>query len=238
MPLLAHWGWQAALYDGAHQDAVRPVHELVGDVLAPSAAQGADLFELTLSDAHHGAPISWSDDDPIEQPPSWRGAALEGGWSGGLGELATEAHARGVLLFGGFDVMPVGDRPVEQLVALRMHARELAGARRLSAAAFDGFGVREALHEFIAVGQERRWVVDRQRGRRVEEGKVTDLVADRPARRRGLERPLVGAEWGHDLVERLLFGDEIVHDIGDVHRAATVSAARARVATRPYSADL
>ncbi len=152
VPLLAHWGWQAALYDGAHRDAVRPVNELVDDVLAPSAAQGADLFELTLSDAHHGAPISWSDDDPIEQPPSWRGAALEGGWNGGLGELATEAHARGVLLFGGFDVMPVGDRPVEQLVALRMHARELAGARRLSAAAFDGFGVRDWWHDPLGYG--------------------------------------------------------------------------------------
>lgn len=144
VPLLAHWGWQASLYDGEDVDAVRPVDELVRDALVPSFRQGADVFELTLTDAQHGAPMAWNQQDPIEPPVSWRGQALGGGWSGGgFQALAEEAHSRGMLLFGGIDPLPVGDRAAERLVALRMTARELASVRRHGAGAFDGFGLRQ-----------------------------------------------------------------------------------------------
>ncbi|MFN3240305.1 MAG: hypothetical protein ACE37K_02205 [Planctomycetota bacterium] len=148
VPLLAHWGWQGALYDGEDVDAVRPVDELVREALVPSFQQGADVFELTLTDPQHGAPLAWDQQDPIEPPVSWRGQSLGAGWSGGgFQALAIEAHQRGMLLFGGIDPLPVGDRAAERLVALRMTARELASVRRHGSGAFDGFGLRQWWHD-------------------------------------------------------------------------------------------
>ena len=48
-----------------------------------------------------------------------------------------------MLVFGGLDPLPVGDRPGERLVALRMHARELADRRRYGSGALDGFALRQ-----------------------------------------------------------------------------------------------
>lgn len=144
VPWLAHWGWQVSLYDGDQQEAVRPPSELIRDSLLPGWQHGADVVELSLTDVQHGAPLSWSEGDAIQPPESFRGKALGGAWaSGGFRSFADEAHTRGMLVFGGMDPLPVGDRPAERLVALRMHARELASVRRYGAGAFDGFGLRQ-----------------------------------------------------------------------------------------------
>tara|TARA_R110002072_G_scaffold302758_3_gene488524 strand:+ start:29181 stop:32849 length:3669 start_codon:yes stop_codon:yes gene_type:complete len=144
VPWLAHWGWQVSIYDGEEQESVRPPDELLRESLLPGWQHGADVVELSLTDVQHGAPLSWSKGDPIEAPESFRGKALGGAWtSGGFRRFADEAHSRGMLVFGGMDPLPVGDRPVERLVALRMLARELASLRRYGAGAFDGFGFRQ-----------------------------------------------------------------------------------------------
>lgn len=144
VPWLAHWGWQVSLYDGEEQDAVRPPDELLQNALLPSWRHGADVVELGLTDVEHGAPLTWSQDDTIEPPESFRGEALGGAWSnGGFRTFAEEAHTRGMLVFGGMDPLPVGDRPAERLVALRMHARELASMRRFGIGALDGFALRQ-----------------------------------------------------------------------------------------------
>ncbi|MCK5943509.1 MAG: hypothetical protein KAI24_16120, partial [Planctomycetes bacterium] len=123
------------------------------EALVPSFGHGADVLELTLTDAQHGAPLGWSAKDPIEVPVSWRGQQAGGGWAGGgFQALADEAHSRGMLLFGGIDPLPVGDRAAERLVALRMHARELAGLRRFGSGAFDGFGLRQWWHDPAGYG--------------------------------------------------------------------------------------
>lgn len=142
--LLAHWGWQASIFDGDQPESARAVEELVSDVLAPSYRQGADVFELGLTDAARGSALAWRARDPIAPPTSWREGPGARAWAtADFRELAVEAHERGLLLLGGFDPLPVGDRWEERLVALRMHARVLAGARRLGAASFDGFGLRQ-----------------------------------------------------------------------------------------------
>ncbi|MGK0302155.1 MAG: hypothetical protein ACI89X_003037, partial [Planctomycetota bacterium] len=153
VPWLAHWGWQTSLYDGEEQEAVRPPDELVRDSLLPAWQHGADVVELSLTDAQHGSPLSWSEGDSIEPPDSFRGKALGGAWnSGGFRNFADEAHTRGMLVFGGMDPLPVGNRPVERLVTLRMHARELASLRRYGAGAFDGFGLRQWLPDQQGLG--------------------------------------------------------------------------------------
>ncbi|MGC6489506.1 MAG: hypothetical protein ACON4Z_17810 [Planctomycetota bacterium] len=144
VPLLAHWGWQASLHDGEDASSERSVADLVADALAPSHRQGADVFELALTEAGRGSALVWDAEDPIAPPASWRSSASRSAWTGGdFRDLAIEAHERGLLLLGGFDPLPVGDRWEERLVALRRHARDLAGWRRLGASAFDGFGLRE-----------------------------------------------------------------------------------------------
>ena len=144
VPWLAHWGWQVSLYDGEERDAVRPADELLRDAMLPSWRHGADVVELGLTDVQHGAPLTWAEHDPIEPPETFRGQALPGAWgNGGLRSLCEELHTRGMLVFGGLDPIPVGDRPAERLVTLRMHARELASRRRFGAGALDGFGLRQ-----------------------------------------------------------------------------------------------
>lgn len=144
VPLLSHWGWQASRYDGADEDAARPLQEVVDDVLATSFRHGADVLELTLADVEHGGALAWSAADPIVPPESWRGPKGPAAWPArAYRELAVEAHARGMLLLGGLDALPVGDHAAERMVALRMHARELAEARGLGVGAFDGFGLRQ-----------------------------------------------------------------------------------------------
>jgi len=144
VPWLAHWGWQVALYDGDEPDSLRPMEELVRDALVPGWMHGADIVELSLTDAQHGAPITWPESDPIEPPVTYRGTTPLGSWAnGGFRTFADEAHTRGLLVFGGMDPLPVGDRPAERLVLLRKHARELMGLRRHGSSAWDGFGLRQ-----------------------------------------------------------------------------------------------
>jgi len=144
VPWLAHWGWQVALYDGDEADAMRPIDELVQEALVPGWMHGADVVELSLTDAQHGTPVTWPDNDPIERPITYRGGPPDSIWAkGGFRDFGDEAHARGMLVFGGMDPLPVGDRPAERLVLLRKHARELMALRRYGSSAWDGFGLRQ-----------------------------------------------------------------------------------------------
>ena len=141
-PLLAHWGWQVPLR--GEDDAARPSEEILDQVLAASWCAGADLLELDLCEAQRGAPLPWSARDPLKRPTSYRGDAFWPGWSAAtIGGLASEAHARGLLLQAAVDPLPAGDKVAERLVALRFLGRELADVRRLGAGALDGFGVRQ-----------------------------------------------------------------------------------------------
>ncbi|MFK7742588.1 MAG: hypothetical protein AB8H80_19915 [Planctomycetota bacterium] len=162
---LAHWGWQAALFDDVEADAVRPVEELLREALLPSWQCGADLFQIDLADADHTAPLPWSERDPIARPATYRGSEPDGfAAAPSLRALAAEAHSRGLLAFAGLDPLPVGERPTERLVVLRRFARDLADARRFGDGAFDGFGLRDwwqddggygtaMLHDFQPGGQ-------------------------------------------------------------------------------------
>ena len=144
--LLAHWGWQTSPYGSAADVDPRSVDEVVREALAPSYRQGADVLELTVADAPRGAALALGDDDPIQRPASWR--ARSDAWGDGQHRaMAREAHARGLLLFGGLDSLPVDDDAAERAVALRLHARERAGVRRDKLGAFDGFGLREWWHD-------------------------------------------------------------------------------------------
>ncbi|MCB9879885.1 MAG: hypothetical protein H6835_20020 [Planctomycetes bacterium] len=143
-PQLAHWGWQAALAPADDDTQARPYAELIDDVLLPSWQAGADLLEVGLGQRDRGAPLAWREGDRLKPPSSWRGGAFWPQWTTRtLGDLAAEAHARGVLLQAAVDPLPVGDRVEERLVALRYFARELADLRRLGARALDGLGVRD-----------------------------------------------------------------------------------------------
>ena len=117
VPLLAHWGWQVALYDGDEPDALRPLEEVVRDALVPGWMHGADILELSLTDAQHGAPITWPDSDSIERPITYRSTTPSGAWAnGGFRELGDEAHARGMLLFGGLLFRRDASPPVVRLL--------------------------------------------------------------------------------------------------------------------------
>jgi len=144
LPLVSHWGWQTPLR-AADEAEPLPVRELLDGVVLPSFGAGADLLELELTDATRGAPFAWSERDPLKRPPSWRedAEAAAGAAARVVAEITAEAHARGMLVAGAIDPMPVGDGKAERLVALRFLARELADARRLGAHAVDGFTVRE-----------------------------------------------------------------------------------------------
>lgn len=139
----AHWGWQARTVVGGDPQSVRPASELVGDVLLPSWAAGADLLGVDLAHPQLGGVLAWPSRDPLPPPPSYRGGNGPAGWTArAFGELAQEAHARGVLVHGWLESSPVADAPQEQLVLVRHLARELADVRRLGAAALDGLAVR------------------------------------------------------------------------------------------------
>lgn len=141
-PLLAHWGWQAAIAAG--EPTVRPPNELVEEVLLPSWRSGADLLDLRFTDAEHGLPLPWRSGDPLRRPDSFRGDSCWQGWhQGAVGGLAAEAHARGMLLSATVDPLPVGPRTSERLVALRFLARELADVRRSPTGALDALAVRQ-----------------------------------------------------------------------------------------------
>ncbi len=143
-PLLAHWGWQAALAPADDDTTARPYAELIDDVLLPSWQAGADLLEIGLGHRDRGAPLAWRAGDRLPPPSSWRGGVFWPEWTPHtFGDLAAEAHARGVLLQAAVDPLPVGERADERLVALRFFARELADLRRLGPRALDGFGVRD-----------------------------------------------------------------------------------------------
>ncbi len=153
VPALAHWGWQAALAAADEPEAPRTRRELIDDVLLPSWRAGADLLELDLVDEARGAPFAWSGRDPLPPPPSWRGSAFWPEWGAdAVGDVADEAHARGMLISAAIDPLPVGERATERLVALRFLARELADVRRLGVRAIDGFSVRDWLRDTAGYG--------------------------------------------------------------------------------------
>ncbi len=140
VPLLAHWGWQAAARQ-ADGGELRTTRELIDGVVVPSWLAGADLVELRLGDG--GVVVPWAANDPLKPPPSWQVRDGELGLSvADVTELAAEAHARGMLIATQLDPLPVGERRSERLAALRFLARELADVRRRGAGALDGFGVR------------------------------------------------------------------------------------------------
>ena len=156
------------------------------------------------------------------------------------GEERLGTHRRAVP----FDTCVFSERAARALEVVAMEAPldELLGGGELPEAAecglVDGQLVLEVLEEFGARDREGTRVVDRQRCRGVEVGEVADLVADGPSGRWGGERPLLRCERGDDMIECLLLGDEIVDDIGDLHRAATVSATPSAHATEQWwSAD-
>ena len=143
-PLLAHWGWQAALAPADDDQQARSLGELLDEVLLPSWQAGADLLEVAFGQRDRGAPLAWRQGDRLPPPASWRGSTFWPEWTPrNIGSLAAEAHARGVLLQAAIDPLPVGERVDERLVALRYVARELADLRRLGDRALDGLGVRD-----------------------------------------------------------------------------------------------
>ncbi len=68
---------------------------------------------------------------------------------------------------------------------------------------------------------------------------MADLVGDRPAGARCRQLPLLVVEPGDDVVERLLFGEEIgeyVGHVGGVHAAQVYPIRRAACASEPVEA--
>lgn len=138
-PLLPHWGWEAVR---AGSRGERNADETLVEVLLPSWLAGADTALIGLVGEDGTAPIAWPAGDPLQPAPSYRSRSDGQPWSAAaLQALAREAHARGMLAFGGLAPLPIGDRAVERLVALRFLARELACARGLGTGALDGFVV-------------------------------------------------------------------------------------------------
>lgn len=149
LPLLAHWGWQAALVDA--DGAPRSTDELTHEVLLPSWLAGADLCELEVRAAAPQPPLSWSPRDPLKRPAAWSEPATP--WPAGEAQgLAAEAHARGVLLLGAVAPLPATERTAERLAALRFVARELTDVRRLGGGAFDGLGLGDGLDDESGLG--------------------------------------------------------------------------------------
>jgi hypothetical protein len=136
-PLLPHWGWEAPRV-GARGE--RNGDEVLLEVLLPSWLAGADSALVGIVGDDGSSPLVWPAGDPLQPAPSYRSRAEGQPWSAAAFQaLAREAHARGMLVFGGLEPLPIGERTVERLVALRFLARELACARGLGAGAFDGF---------------------------------------------------------------------------------------------------
>ncbi|MFM1871568.1 MAG: hypothetical protein RL398_990 [Planctomycetota bacterium] len=143
-PQVAHWGWQATLTAGGDLGSARPPHELVDGVILPSWAAGADLLSVRMIHRELGSPLPWRSTDPLRPPAGFRNAGAPEGWHArAFGDLAAEAHARGMLVHGELDPLPVEAQATERAVAIRFFARELADLRRSGARAFDGFFVRE-----------------------------------------------------------------------------------------------
>ncbi|HLQ37351.1 MAG TPA: hypothetical protein VK348_06105, partial [Planctomycetota bacterium] len=142
-PLLAHWGVEVPL---ARSDKSPPpsLDAVVHDVLLPSWLAGADLLRLDLADPAQGWPLSWPGTDPLRPPEEYRGSAFWPQWGrDACGLLCVEAHARGVLVQGGLEPLPVPSAgTAERLAGLRFVARELADTRLLGERAFDGFVLR------------------------------------------------------------------------------------------------
>lgn len=143
-PQVAHWGWQATLTSGGDVGLPRPPHELVDGVLLPSWSAGADLLAVRMIHRELGSPLPWRSNDPLQPPSSFRSTGAPDGWNARtFGDLAAEAHARGMLAHAELDPLPVEAQAPERAVALRFFARELADLRRAGGRAFDGFLVRE-----------------------------------------------------------------------------------------------
>jgi hypothetical protein len=139
-PLVPHWGWQMP-HEGDGDE--RAVEELVADVVSPAWLAGADLCEIDLVGRDGAVPIPWSSADPLRPAPSFESRPDSRLWQRStFAALAQEAHARGMLVNGALEPLPVGGRASERLATLRFLARELACVRRLGEGAFDGFRVR------------------------------------------------------------------------------------------------
>lgn len=140
-PLLAHWGFVADVHDA--EPPRRPA-EMVDSVLLSAWRAGADVLALDLVEPSRGLPVPWGERDPLLRPDGYRGGAFAEGWHPeSIGELAAEAHARGLLVQALLDPPPGGSLPAERLAALRFVARELFDQRRLGERALDGVAVRE-----------------------------------------------------------------------------------------------
>jgi hypothetical protein len=137
-PLVPNWGWQIPQQSGGGE---RTADEVVADVLQPSWLAGADVAMVEVGDAAGAVPLPWSTEDPLRPAPSFR-ARPPGAWhDAALRSVALEAHGRSMAAFAALEPLPVGDRAVERLVALRFLARELACVRRFGPGAFDGFAL-------------------------------------------------------------------------------------------------
>ncbi|MCA8977342.1 MAG: hypothetical protein KDC98_21650 [Planctomycetes bacterium] len=147
-PLLAHWGWSASIAPAGDRDRLRDVDDIIDEVLVPSWIRGADLLELEACHPDRGLPLVWPEQDTMRRPEGYRGDAFQGAFDAtAFGQIANEAHGRGMLVQAFLDPLPFGEQANERLASLRFVARQLACVRRLGARALDGFGV-------------RRWLVD------------------------------------------------------------------------------
>lgn len=144
-PLLAHTGWQTPFAPAGDEDP-GPATSIVADVLLPSWRSGADVIDVALVGRSGSLPLPWSTQDPLRRPQSYRGTAPPGrSVASSVGDLAAEAHARGVLLQASLPRFPIepGGTAAERLAILRFCARELADRRRLGDRALDGLLLRD-----------------------------------------------------------------------------------------------
>ena len=142
-PLLAHWGWEVAATTGHDFDEPLRAQEILDDVLLPSWRGGADLLAVEPWDQKRGLPLPWSKGDALRPPEGYRGGDFWPEWDArAFALLATEAHARGMLVEALLPQLLVQDGSVAaQLAALRFVARELCDRRGLGTAAWDGLSL-------------------------------------------------------------------------------------------------
>ena len=136
--LLAHWGVVAAVHE-TELPTSRTPDQILQDELLPAFVAGASTLALELCDPAQGLPLPWSETDPLARPKDYLGSTFARGYAdGGLARLASEAHARSMLVDALLDPTPFGREPRVQLASLRYVARQWADARRLLDGALDG----------------------------------------------------------------------------------------------------
>lgn len=133
---LAYAGWQVG-----PGSASTPADEVIDQVLLPAWRAGGGMLAIEVTAPVAGLP--WSAGDPLP-PPAGLPPASTGGWTAaGFGQLAAEAHARGMLATVAIAGPTVAGSTKEQLGALRFLARELACLRRLGSRAVDGLTLQQ-----------------------------------------------------------------------------------------------